>query len=648
MKLFKDQKFGSHIAPQSILATSSIVPAPVEDIHCSPLTPRTLVSHPNYQPATPVRLRSLAEIAPSTTTSSSFDTLPTTTSSSSVTPPPSLTQAHLSHAISDASNFVSPSLASSAYHVQSTNPISADTSPDDPFSYLDALHSPDAAQWVKAMTEEIDSLRENKTWELVRLPDGRKAIQCKWVFKTKYLPNGDIDKFKARLVAKGYTQKAGVDYNETFSPVVKFETVRIVMAITAADDLEIVQFDIKTVFLNGGIAKLLYMAQPEGFVDFNHPDYVCLLRKALYGLKQSSRNLNTKFHAFLLQFGFKVSDADPCAYYSSQGGQTIILLIYVDDGLICFSKGTNIDFILNSMDKAFSNTRGPAGCYVGLRITRHRESQELFLDQTHYLTKLIRKFGFLDVVPLSVPADPHTRLSFLSSDDPSSTSPFPYQTIVGCLQFACIGTRPDLSYAVSIAAKYCSNPTPAHCAALRRILKYLAGTLHLGLSFSGNHQPISLTAYCDANYAMDLDDRKSRSGFVLFINHGPVLWASRKQACCASSTTEAEYLAASATTKEIIWHRRLLSSLGKPPASPTPLFTDNQSALRLIKNPEFHRQTKHIDVQYHVIREAYLADLILPSFVSSHDQLADIFTKALPKDTFQRLRHHLGICSVEH
>ena len=140
------------------------------------------------------------------------------------------------------------------------------------------------------MSEEFDSLKENKSWELVRLPDGRQAIQCKWVFTTKYLPNGKVDKFKARLVAKGYTQKAGVDYSETFSPVVKFEIVRIVMAITAADDLEIVQFDIKTAFLNGDILELLYMEQPEGFVDKDHPDYVCLLRKALYGLKHASQN----------------------------------------------------------------------------------------------------------------------------------------------------------------------------------------------------------------------------------------------------------------------------------------------------------------------------------------------------------------------
>jgi hypothetical protein len=377
-------------------------------------------------------MRSLTEI----------DHPPSHSTSSASTPP--LAQAHLIHTSPTSSQINNPSLPETAVlPTQASSPVTADFSPDDLFTYLEALHSPDVARWIDAMTEEVNSLKERKTWELVRLPDGRQAIQCKWVFKTKYHPNGKIDKFKACIVAKGYTQKAGVDYSETFSPVVKFKTVHIVMAITAADDLEIVQFDIKTAFLNGDIAELLYMEQPEGFIDKDHPDYICLLRKALYGLKQASRNWNHKFHQFLLQFGFVASDADPCAYYSSQGGHTICMLIYADDGLICFSRGTNIDHILDTMDKAFSNTQGPAGCYVGLCITWRRDTQEIFLDQTHYLTKLVRKFGFLDAVPLFVPADPHSHLSFLSSDDFSSTTNFPYQTIVGCLQFACIGTRAE-------------------------------------------------------------------------------------------------------------------------------------------------------------------------------------------------------------
>jgi hypothetical protein len=274
-------------------------------LNLAPLTPRTLHSHPNFQADTPVRMRSLTKI----------DHPPSHSTSSASTPP--LAQAHLIHTSPTSSQINSPSLPeTSVPPTQASSPVTADFSPDDPFTYLEALHSPDVARWIDAMTEEVNSLKESKTWELVRLPDGRQAIQCKWVFKTKYHPNGKIDKFKARLVAKGYTQKAGVDYSETFSPMVKFETVRIVMAITAADDLEIVQFDIKTTFLNGDIAELLYMEQPEGFIDKDHPDYVCLLRKALYGLKQASRNWNHKFHQFLLQFGFVASDADPCVYYS--------------------------------------------------------------------------------------------------------------------------------------------------------------------------------------------------------------------------------------------------------------------------------------------------------------------------------------------
>ena len=368
--------------------------------------------------------------------------------------PPPLTHAHLIHTIPNSYLIISsPPLESAAPSLNSSNLITAYFCPDNPFTYHEALQSPDAAHWIHAVTDEIHSLKESKTWDLVHHSNGRKAIKCNWVFKIKYLPNGTVDKFKARLVAKGCTQKARIDYSETFSPVVKFETIRIVMAITAADDLEISQFDIKTTFLHGDIAEILYMEQPEGFVDPNHPDYVCLLRKALYGLKQTSYNWNHKFHQFLLQFNFKVSDANPCAYYSSQGGQTFITLVYVDDGLVCFSRGTNIDHILDSMDKTFSNTRGPAGCYVGLRITRHQDTHEIFLDQTHFLTKLVCKFGFHNFVPLFVPTDPHTHLCFPSFEECSFDPNFPYQTIVGCLQFACIGTRLDLSYAVNVAAK---------------------------------------------------------------------------------------------------------------------------------------------------------------------------------------------------
>lgn len=219
------------------------------------------------------------------------------------------------------------------------------------------------------------------------------------------------------------------------------------------------------------------------------------------------------------------------------------------------------------------------------------------------------------------------------------SSRFPSSNYRCCFQFACIGTRLDLSYDVSVAAKFCANPSPAQYNALRCIIKFLAWTLALNISFFGNAQLLFLTFYNDVDFAMDLDDWRSHSRFI---HHGHVLWASRKQANCASSTTEAEYLVASSTTKEIIGHRRLFSILGKPHTSLTLLLTDNPSALQLIKNPKFHRRTKHINVQYHVILEAYSATHILPSHVPTHDQLANIFARALLTDTFR----HLGICST--
>ena len=231
-----------------------------------PLTPRVFLSHPNYQTDTPIRLRPLAEIENIAPSSSFSDT----------TPP--LPRAHLIHTIPNSSPIISsPPFESATPSSSSSNPITVDFFPDDPFTYHEALQSLDVAHWIHAMTDEIHSLKENKTWDLVHLPNGQKAIKCKWVFKIKYLPNGIVDKFKARLLAKGCTQKVGIDYSETFSLVVKSETISIVMAITAADDLKIIQFDIKTAFLHGDIAEILYMEQPEGFVDPYHPHYVCLL-----------------------------------------------------------------------------------------------------------------------------------------------------------------------------------------------------------------------------------------------------------------------------------------------------------------------------------------------------------------------------------
>jgi hypothetical protein len=232
------------------------------------------------------------------------------------------------------------------------------------------------------------------------------------------------------------------------------------------------------------------------------------------------------------------------------------------------------------------------------------------------------------------------------TDGSEGDTKFPYAEVIGSLQFAQLGTRFDISYAVAHAAKFTAHPKAVHVNAVKRILKYLQGTSSMCITYSGTSNNHVLEGFCDADYAMDLDDRKSRSGLVLKLNGGPISWGSRKQGCTAGSTTEAEYVAAHLATQEIIWTRRLLSDLDYAQMQPTALWSDNQAAIRLVRNPEFHRRTKHIDVKYHIIREAHISGQININYVSTNDQVVDLFTKPLPCDRFERFRGLLGMRPV--
>jgi hypothetical protein len=303
------------------------------------------------------------------------------------------------------------------------------------------------------------------------------------------------------------------------------------------------------------------------------------------------------------------------------------------------------DPILHEMDDAFRVRIDEPDTFVGLRISRNRPQRSLFLDQTRYIERILHKFGYSDVHSVQVPADPNLRLSLYMDHDPSDapSSTFPYKELLGSVAFSALGTRPDIAFAVSNCARFSYKPTKSHCTALKKIICYLKGTKEYGISFSPSAHPHRLEVYCDADYAMDLEDRKSRSGALLKLNQGPVAWLSRKQPCTASSTTEAEYLVVHVATKELLWERRLLQELGYPQRHPTILYSDNQPTICLVRNPEQHQQTKHIDVPYHVIREHQANGDIEITYLPTQHQLADIFTKALPLAQFSSLRTQLGV-----
>jgi hypothetical protein len=521
----------------------------------------------------------------------------------------------------------------------------AGTLPSMPKPVTEAMSSPNRQQWKEAMDSEYNSLLENNTWTVLPLPSNRKAIKYKWVFALKTKPDGSIERFKARLVAKGCSQTPGVDFKETFSPTVKYDSIQLILAIVAAQDLYMKQFDIKTTFLYGSVKEELYMQQIEGYEDQEHPDWVYLLLKALYGLRQASRAWHDKIATFLTKFDLQQADVDPCVYYSSIEGITTIVCIFVDDSLICSSSKDCMKSILKFMNDVFITKVFEPSVYVGLHIQRNRISRTITIDQAAYIqTKILQQYNLLDVNPMKTPADSNSRLNWASNSCTDVfDKKFPYSNMVGSLQFVAITTQGDISYATSIVAGYKNHPSIVHCNAVKRVAKYLKGTKDYKIRLGGTKTTRVLTAYTDADFAADTDDRKSRTGYVLYYNNGPIAWGSKKQSCVATSITHAEYIALYTATKEVVWCRRLLAALGQVQYSPTVIYTDSQSAMRLALNPKFHARTKHIDIKFHYTRDEIVARSIHCKYVPSLLQVVDLFTKPLHPDQFTKLRSMLLI-----
>ena len=288
------------------------------------------------------------------------------------------------------------------------------------------------------------------------------------------------------------------------------------------------------------------------------------------------------------------------------------------------------------------------GYYIGLEVYQSPQPGLIFLHQHRYIKHTLERFGMADSYSVSTPADPNVTLSHIP-DDSESTNVLrvPYKEAIGCLMFISLLTRPDITYAVNNAAKFCENPRNIHWTAVKRILRYLKGTSDFGLIYQRQACNTRLTGFCDADYGGDIDTRRSRSGYLFKLGANLIAWSSQGQKCTAQSTTEAEYIATCMATKEAIWLRCLLSSIGYSQNAPTPLFGDNQSAIRLVKNPEYHKRTKHIDIQYHFIREKFEQLEIDISYIPTTQQLADIMTKALPRDKFEMFQTNLPMASLQ-
>lgn len=510
----------------------------------------------------------------------------------------------------------------------------------DPVTVTEAMEK---EEWRTAMNEELSAIERNHTWEMVNLPDGKNLISLKWVFKTKYLADGSIQKHKARLVVRGFTQQHGIDYDETFSPVARFETVRTILAVAAQEQWKIHQFDVKSAFLNGDLKEEVYVSQPPGFESKTDPHKVLRLRKALYGLKQAPRAWYSKIDDFFHKNGFQRSRSEPTLYVKRQGSDHLLIVsLYVDDMIYTGSSLQLLREFQAAMKEMFDMTDlGELQYFLGLEISQ--TGGGIFMSQKKYVEDTLKRFNMHGCKTAPTPMNTNEKLE--AEDETGLTDASVYRSLVGRLIYL-THSRPDICYAVGVLSRYMHRPTRHHFGATKRVLHYLAGTKEYGIWFSKT-KDFRLKGFTDSDWAGSVDDRKSTSGHCFILGTAAISWSSKKQPSVALSSTEAEYVAATEASCQAVWLRRILSDLGYEQTTATSIKCDNRSAVMLARNPVYHSRTKHIEIKHHFIRELVAKEEIQLEECGTNDQVADVLTKALPQAKHEEFSTKLGVLTIE-
>jgi hypothetical protein len=505
----------------------------------------------------------------------------------------------------------------------------------EPKKVYEALEDHD---WIDAMHEELNNFKRNKVWKLVPRPNGCKnVIGTKWVFKNKQDSNGIVIRNKARLVAQGYSQVEGVDFGETYAPVARLESIRILLAYASHHNFKLQQMNVKSAFLNGPINELVYVKQPPGFEDPNHPDHVYKLDKALYGLKQAPRAWYEHLREFLVDRGFQVGVIDPTLFTKKVGGNLFICQLYVDDIIFGSTNNAFNDEFAKLMTSKFEmSMMGELKYFLGFEVKQYREGT--FVNQAKYTQDMLKRFTMMELKPYKTPMS--TSVDLHTDTEGNDVDQKLYRSMIGSLLYLC-ASRPDIMFSVGKCARYQAAPKESHLVAVKRIFRYLLHTPNFGLWYPKGSS-FHLMGYSDADYAGEKKDRKSTSGSCQFLGRSLVCWSSKKQNCVALSTTEAEYISAASCCAQLLWMVQTMKDYGIN-FTKVPLLCDNESAIKIAHNPVQHAKTKHIEVRHHFIREHVERGNIDLSFVGTKDQLADIFTKALDEPRFRELRNELNV-----
>ncbi|GJS02073.1 retrovirus-related pol polyprotein from transposon TNT 1-94 [Tanacetum coccineum] len=485
----------------------------------------------------------------------------------------------------------------------------------EPKTYKDALTQ---ACWIEAMQEELNEFKLLEVWELIPRPDKVMVITLKWIYKVKLDELGGILKNKARLVAHGYRQEKGINFEESFAPV---------------------QMDVKTAFLNGNLREEVYVSQPDGFVDKDNPNHVYKLKKALYGLKQAPRAWYDMLSSFLISQDFSKGSVDPTLFIRRDGKELLLVQIYVDDIIFAASTPELCDLFSKIMCSKFKmSMMGKISFFLGLQISQ--SPRGIFINQSKYALESLKKYGFDSCDPVDTPMVEKSKLD--EDKEGKAVDPSHYRGMIGTLLYL-TASRPDLQFAICMCARYQARPTEKHLNAVKRIFRYLKGTVHRGLWYPKDSS-IALTAFADADHAGCQDTRRSTSGSMQLLGDRLVSWSSKRQKSAAISSTEAEYIALSGCCAQILWMRSQLTDYGFG-FNKIPMYCDNKSAIALCCNNVQHSRSKHIDIRFHFIKEHVENGVIELYFVNTEYQLADIFTKALGRNRIEFLINKLGMRS---
>ena len=554
---------------------------------------------------------------------------------------------------------------------------------DEPVTYKQATSGPEAEQWKDGLKSEYDAIEKNGTWTAVRREPRMNVIKSGIVFKKKKDANGAVKQYKARIVAKGYSQQYGVDYYETFSPVLKNKSLRIIFALSVITENAILkQLDVKSAFLNATVNEDIYMELPDGFfecrsrehhvnttwtprdyksTDEARSDIVLKLNKALYGIKQAPREWNKNISNFIKnELKFTQCVKDTCVYVKkSKKNNNIIIGLFVDDTVTSHVKDDDDEYneLIDKLKKKYEmSDLGEVSHILGMRVRREKDT--LYIDQKVYVDEKLKQFKMNDCKTVTTPEtlDKLTK----NVDKNSIENEDEYRSIVGSLIYASVSTRPDITHAVNMVSRHMHEPNATHMNAAKRILRYLKESSDCGLVYTNTYKKSShvnttwtprdhhvknneiiIEAFCDADWGGDLDDRKSTTGYCVFINGCLVSWYTHKQPTVALSSAEAELMGAVDVVKEIKWMKQMLEEMNFQVRTPVIVNIDNQSAMKIAENDVDHSRTKHIDIKNHFIKNEINDKMIELKWVATENQIADIFTKGLGYPTYNKLKNVL-------